>query len=173
MEVHLNDAKLLEQACGALMSLSSADGGTGAISRGIVSAGGIDALIQALKVHPYSVTVQLEGIGTLGNLAMDRNCEEEIGSKSGITFVFDAMKMHPTSSNIQKNCCNALRNLTSHHENLEILANLQPEPHLNAAGKIFPEDCKETAEVLLRKLQGNQSLWSALCLMISPEVPDG
>ena len=98
-----------EHACGALKCLAvNADNKVR-----IVLAGGIEAVIAAMKEHRTNAGLQEQACGALINLAANNNTDNKvrIAGVGGIEAVVAAMAANKASAGVQEQACGALRSL--------------------------------------------------------------
>jgi hypothetical protein len=77
----------------------------------VVQKGGIELIMQALKLYPNDVEIQENACGALRSLAVCADNKPLIGEKGAIDLILKAMQLHPNVSAIQENACAALWNL--------------------------------------------------------------
>ena len=88
----------------------------------IAEAGGIDAVTEAMRMHPGEMIVQRNGCLALVNLAVTSVNRNMIGAADGVARVLVAMKMHQTPE-VQAAGCRALMNLaTDNDQNSKAIA---------------------------------------------------
>lgn len=109
--------------------------------KAIAEAGGIDAVVAAMRLHPAEPDVQRNGCLALANLAANNHDNRRlISAAGGVASVLHAMRMHQTPS-VQKDGCRALMNLAA-DDDLVIKAIVQAGitlPH-NKATFCYPPD---------------------------------
>ena len=80
------------------------------------AAGGIEAVVDALKQHPSNIIVQQDGCSALWNLAPNSNDNQKaIAAAGGIEAVVAALTQYP--DNVQQIGCNALWGFAANNDN--------------------------------------------------------
>ena len=102
--------KVQQNACGLLRSLAEND----AICAGIVRAGGVLAILTAMRNHTNASMVQGLACGALSNLA--RADAALICQQGAIVDIVAAMKAHRDVLRVQEQGCAAIWNLAQYHE---------------------------------------------------------
>ncbi|CAB9507772.1 armadillo repeat containing 6 [Seminavis robusta] len=97
------------EGCGALLNLSVLHEN----EELIIEAGGISAVMVALKTHPQSIKLASNACGTLKNLAAtsDEN-RNRIATEGGIGSIVSVMGEHIYVAQVQERACGALKNLS-------------------------------------------------------------
>ena len=77
-----------------------------------MKAGGVKAVVDAMRAHPTNADMQRYGCGALRALA-DGNAENKarIGEARGVQAVVDALRAHRTNADVQEYGCFARRKL--------------------------------------------------------------
>jgi hypothetical protein len=76
----------------------------------LAAAGGIEAVLAALRAHPGAANVQERGCLALGNLAASHAANQTaVAAAGGIEAVVAALRAHSGAANVQDYGCYALR----------------------------------------------------------------
>ena len=86
--------------------------------RAFASAGGLEAMVVALRQYQASVHVVENVLRTAFVLARDGSNKAAIGSGGGIEAIVAAMRSHGGSAAVQEEGCSALYNLSFNHANV-------------------------------------------------------
>jgi len=89
-----------------------------------VEAGGLEAIVQALRQRPNSEAVQWKASGALGCLiAHNTQLQTSAGQVGGVELLISALRGHPNSVVVQDKASEALRHIVAHgHEENQALA---------------------------------------------------
>ena len=83
----------------------------------IVTWGGVEAVLAAMRSHGDSAAVQEQGCTALYNLSFKNDSNQAaIGSGGGIEAVVAAMRSHGGSAAVQETGCNVLINLSFNND---------------------------------------------------------
>jgi hypothetical protein len=108
MRAGAGDVEVQRAGCSALWILAAGNAGNRVA---IAEAGGVQAVVGAMKLHQGIAAVQEMGCGALMNLALNAGNRMAIGEAGGVQVVIDAMKIHEGIAEIQRWGCRALMNL--------------------------------------------------------------
>jgi hypothetical protein len=129
MEAHKASVLAQEHACWALRKLAVNAGNQVRIAE----AGGIEAVLSAMKAHTTSVLAQQHACAALRSLAVNAGNKVLIAEAGGIEAVVSAMKAHKTIGLVQQYACAALQ-----HGKYEV--NRAMEAH-QASGLVQKDAC--------------------------------
>jgi len=87
----------------------------------IGKAGGIPAVVRAMKEHLGDEALQTRGLATLWSLAVLQANQIEIASVGGIGPIVNAMMLHLMSASLQKQACGCLCSLSNHPDNKRLI----------------------------------------------------
>ena len=94
----------------------------------IARAGGIVAIVSAMRRHKNSVGVQEAACGALRVLSThDEKNQEAIAEAGGVATIVSAMRRHAKSSEVQAQACWALRNLCCFPSNVPLIRREEPQ----------------------------------------------
>jgi hypothetical protein len=79
----------------------------------IPAKGGLDLIIQTMKMHSTHTGVQEQACGVLQNLAMNAENEVLITRNGAMDMILQAMINFPHESTVQEKACAALKNLAT------------------------------------------------------------
>ena len=105
MSESISSADLQERACKMLWYLSWAQAEN---QVKIASAGGIEAVVGAMRQHLAVAGVQEQGCWALSNLAANADNKVKIASAGGIEAIVRAMTQHPSAAGVQEGGCGGL-----------------------------------------------------------------
>ena len=115
-------AVLLEHACSALVDLSwfyKEENRKEAEERRAVigKAGGVEAVTNAMRLHPTVVSLLKYACWALRNLtAYNDDNRRRIAEAGGIRVVLETMRKHPTAEGLLEHACVALVNLSANND---------------------------------------------------------
>ena len=81
----------------------------------IADAGGIEAIIGAMKMFPAHLNLQHNAVAALWNLGGNIANKERIASANGVHTIIRSMDTHREHPHIQRSALGALRTLSMHH----------------------------------------------------------
>ena len=88
----------------------------------MAAAGGIEAVVEAMKAHLSNPDVQHQGCGALGNIAVNADNNVLVAKAGGIGAVVEAMKAHPSIADVQHRGCGALMSIAGNADNEVLVA---------------------------------------------------
>jgi hypothetical protein len=148
MRAHSKNAAVQEEGCAALWSLASND----RVTTG--AAGGIGAVLGAIKTHKDSASVQKAACWALSNLAINNDNAVTIAAAGGIEAIAAAMTVHEGSAAVQEQACWALDYLAGHaslRERIKTAGGVELAKRALSASDAT-ELTKQLGEALLKKL---------------------
>ena len=108
---HVESGDLQSEASRALGNLANGDA---VASSSVVSAGGLDRIMEALRALPDLVAVQEQGIAAVVNVVMGSTANKQtVVSAGGVDIVLAAMQAHNASSAVAAGGCTLLQNLAA------------------------------------------------------------
>ena len=111
MPEHVDSSDYQSEASRALGNLANGDAGT---TTSIVSAGGLDRILEALHALPDDSAVQEQGIAAMGNLVLGSTATKQtVVAAGGVEMVLAAMEAHNSSSAVAAGGCALLQNLAA------------------------------------------------------------
>ena len=81
--------------------------------------GGIEAVVEAMRMRPTDEKVQCAGCQALANLALPEANEACVAAAGGLVVVLAAMKQHPRHAKVQLYGCWALNHVTATHADIK------------------------------------------------------
>jgi hypothetical protein len=88
----------------------------------LAKAGGIDAIIVAMRALPSFLSVQYLGCFAVANLSINSNNKVAISAPGGLKAIITAMRAHPSNADVQHLGCWALGNLAINSNNKVAIA---------------------------------------------------
>ena len=116
MAKYLSDPAIQEWACNRLRQLANIER-----QLEIANLGGVQAILQAMKVHATEAKVQKEACDALSSLGNNDDNMVTIANLGGIQAILRAMKEHATQAKVQENACAALYNLANNADNQTLI----------------------------------------------------
>ena len=99
-----SDAEVQQYCAGALLKLAASEQHRGPVA----AAGGIDAVVAAMRSHGGDAAVQQYCAGALWNLALSEQHRGPVAAAGGIDALVAAMGSHGGDAAVQQNCAGAL-----------------------------------------------------------------
>ena len=116
MAKYLSDPAIQEWACNRLRQLANIER-----QLEIANLGGVQAILQAMKVHATEAKVQKEACDALSSLGNNDDNMVTIANLGGIQAILKTMKEHPSEEEVQANACTALNTLSWNDENTTLI----------------------------------------------------
>lgn len=110
MSAHAHSEGVSWKGCAALWTLAAGEPAEGC-HEAIGEAGGVEAVLSALRAHRRSEVVQEKGCGCLANLALSDVYQTQILEAGGLSLVVTALRAFPASAAVQEKGRAALWNL--------------------------------------------------------------
>ena len=95
----------------------------------MAAAGGIEAIVSAMKQHKDNANIQHHGCATIGNLAnrqtgMLRALDAQIEASHAIEVLVEAMRLHSDTVDVVWSSCDAFVNLAEQDASSKVRVNL-------------------------------------------------
>ena len=143
-----SDARVVDQAFRTLRNLAK----DGANNR-VAIAGALPIIIDVMKEHLESESVQREVCATLRNLSVTEDLQLAVAAAGGVSALVSTMQEHPKNDRVQTQACGVLYNLSCCPGNLAIMKkDKRCKATLKHAAKKFPESGGRYANKLLDRI---------------------
>jgi hypothetical protein len=122
-----------------------------------VASGAVAAIVGAIQAHVGDAGIQEQACAVIAAVVQSGDRATVVTSVSGVTVILNAIAAHSQVKGVQVAGLQALISLTNDYaaQSISYLPDLpktQTEPHLLAAQALFPQDCRELAQVLLSRM---------------------